>query len=92
MLPVAGINFLAAFVDDAFQLRAVRVVKNFGATVDRRMTFLAIDLKKLMNVDGHLRQLGSWQGLEVFDDDIQRAHRINLVPAKATDKSLCGRW
>ncbi len=73
-LPVAGIYFLAAFLDDLAQLRTFRLGKDFSTTGDGGKALFAICFAKTMNILSHLRQLGRGQRLEIFNDYFQRAH------------------
>jgi len=59
-LPVAGIDFLAAFLNDSIQFRAFGFGKNSGATLNGRKALFAVSLTETMNILGNLRQFGRW--------------------------------
>jgi hypothetical protein len=87
-LPVAGIYFLATFMDDPAQFCALGFGKNLGTARNGGKTLFAIRLTKPVDLSGHFRQLRRGQRLEVFNDNFQCAHQRKSNPSGIPDKPL----
>lgn len=87
-LPIAGIDFLAAFRDDPLQFSAFRFRQDAGTPFNRGKTFRPAGLAEPVDVIGRLFQLGGWQSLQIFHNDFQSAHAGKLNAFGVSNKPV----
>lgn len=89
-LPVAGIDLFAVFLDRLFYQVRVLGTPTPRSFSKNRQPIHPTGFAEPMNIGGRLLQLGSWQRLQIFNDDFQRAHNNRLSATDATGKSHSG--
>jgi hypothetical protein len=84
--PIAGIDLFAAFLDCFFYQVRVLGTPASGGLAENGLPISPARFTEPVDVGSHFLQPGSWQGLQIRNDDFQRAHDNRLSSVDAPDK------